>query len=281
MQDVGHALVLGATGSGKSFLLNFLITHAQKYDAAPRSCSTSGGATGSGDGLLAGAPGPRSEAAVVTSTPSRFRQPPTPALPARVRPCAAARATTGTACSGLTSTSIDEAVTDLYSLERRSVASRPWRSAAARPGGAPEQVDRRSRFRRLFDNVDNALTVEAFQVFDFQGLKRTPVVEALLFYVLHRVVARHEDRRRPDFKLCVIDEAWRFTRPDLERLRRGGPQNVAKAQRRDDSGHADRRGLRLGRSAADHRRGARPSSCWPTRRSTIGTMPTVVERNGT
>jgi type IV secretion system protein VirB4 len=30
--DVGHTLVLGASGSGKSFLLNFLIMHAQKYD---------------------------------------------------------------------------------------------------------------------------------------------------------------------------------------------------------------------------------------------------------
>ena len=32
VDDVGHTLVLGATGSGKSFLLNFLVMHAQKYD---------------------------------------------------------------------------------------------------------------------------------------------------------------------------------------------------------------------------------------------------------
>jgi type IV secretion system protein TrbE len=31
-RDVAHTLMLGATGSGKSFLGNFLIQNAQKYD---------------------------------------------------------------------------------------------------------------------------------------------------------------------------------------------------------------------------------------------------------
>ena len=31
-RDVGHALIQGATGSGKSFLAQFIVTHAQKYD---------------------------------------------------------------------------------------------------------------------------------------------------------------------------------------------------------------------------------------------------------
>ena len=33
VEDVGHTVVLGATGSGKSFLLNFLVTQAEQYVA--------------------------------------------------------------------------------------------------------------------------------------------------------------------------------------------------------------------------------------------------------
>jgi len=31
-QDLAHTMVLGKTGSGKSFLLNFLLTNLQKYN---------------------------------------------------------------------------------------------------------------------------------------------------------------------------------------------------------------------------------------------------------
>jgi len=30
-EDIAHSIILGATGSGKSFFLNFLLTHLQKY----------------------------------------------------------------------------------------------------------------------------------------------------------------------------------------------------------------------------------------------------------
>ena len=30
--DIAHTLILGATGGGKSFFVNFLLTHAQKYE---------------------------------------------------------------------------------------------------------------------------------------------------------------------------------------------------------------------------------------------------------
>ena len=37
-RDVAHTMILGRTGAGKSFLLNFLITNLQKYD--PRTSSS-------------------------------------------------------------------------------------------------------------------------------------------------------------------------------------------------------------------------------------------------
>jgi type IV secretion system protein VirB4 len=54
--------------------------------------------------------------------------------------------------------------------------------------------------------------VERLQVFDFDAMRAYPVLlEPLLFYVLHRVVARIQDpAEASSLKLCVMDEAWRF-----------------------------------------------------------------------
>src|SRR4029077_16581973 len=68
------------------------------------------------------------------------------------------------------------------------------------------------RYASLFDNLEDTLTVQRLQVFDFEAMRAYPVLlEPLLFYILHRVTARISDPAAVlRLKLCVMDEAWRF-----------------------------------------------------------------------
>src|SRR6185503_16717926 len=63
-----------------------------------------------------------------------------------------------------------------------------------------------------FDNVEDTLTFERLQVFDFDAMRAYPsLIEPLLFYLLHRVNERVLDEADSrTLKLCVMDEAWRF-----------------------------------------------------------------------
>ena len=77
------------------------------------------------------------------------------------------------------------------------------------------------------------------------------LLEALLFYVLHRVAARINDPAGGGLKLCVMDEAWRFIQHEtLRALRAGSAADLSQTQRRNGAGDPIHRRLRVRGPAA-------------------------------
>lgn len=75
------------------------------------------------------------------------------------------------------------------------------------------------QFGYLFDNVEDTLTLSRFQTFNFDGWTDYPdILEPLLFAVLQRASAEIErGENMATFKLFVIDEAWIFLRNKIIR----------------------------------------------------------------
>jgi type IV secretion/conjugal transfer VirB4 family ATPase len=210
VQDVGHMLVLGATGSGKSFLLNFLITHAQKYDPLTvvfdlghsyRKLAT----------LLQGSYvelGLRQQGVSINP----FALDPTAEnlhfLHAFTR--VLLEGPDGYRLSEVEDREVYEAVENLYVLDR------PQRRLFTFTNLLPRALSSRlskwiegGRYADLFDHVEDTLNVQRFQVFEFEAMRAYPMLlEPLLFYVLHRVSASLDGNT--GLTLCVMDEAWRF-----------------------------------------------------------------------
>lgn len=218
--DVGHWLVLGATGSGKSFFLCFLLTQLQKY--APFTFVFDlGGSYKSLTSLLGGAYlrlGP--ETHDVSINP--FCLPPTKEnlqfLFSFVRVLVES---SGYHLNGQDERDLYAQLDSLYEVDpdqRRlgtlaNILSRPLSDALGKwiSGG---------QYGRIFDNAEDNLTFARLQTFDFEGMDKVPeLLEPLLFYVLHRASAAVQD---PDnattLKVFVIDEAWRFFRNSVIRL---------------------------------------------------------------
>lgn len=216
-EDVGHTLILGATGSGKSFLLNFLVTHAQKYDPMTLIFDVGGGFQKLTT-LLTGSRwriGLTNEACRINP----FSLAPT----AENRHFLAAFTRVLLQAGGQYRATLQddrdlyEAVESLYTVDAAN--RRLFTLSNMLPRHLSNALSRWVRggaYGDLFDNEEDTLTVSPLQSFDFSGLDAFPLVlEPLLFYILHRSTAAIESAPHTQLKLFVLDEAWRFFRDPI------------------------------------------------------------------
>jgi type IV secretion system protein VirB4 len=220
-RDVAHTMILGRTGAGKSFLLNFLITNLQKYDPHTFIFDL-GGSFETLTQLFGGSyvrVGLESEDFKINP----FSLPPTKenldflALFLKVL------------IQGQRAGELDPATErDLFHQVENLYAVDPaLRTLGVLANTLGHDISSRlakwtrgGQFGFLFDNAEDTISFSRFQCFDFQRMSQYPeLLEPLLFYILHRANAVIADRQISSvFKAFFIDEAWVFLKnPSIQR----------------------------------------------------------------
>ncbi len=211
--DVGHTAVFGSTGSGKSFLLNVLLMHAQQYQ--PQTFVFDIG--GSYERLLTRIGGAVWRVGLRHRTVSinPFALPPTPEsrhfLHAFVR--LLIQGGTADAWTSRDDRDVVEAIASVEVLDRPQRRLSTLARILPRHLALPlERWVEGGPYGAVFDAVDDTLTIDTVQGFEFEGLEAYPrVLEPLLFYILYRAnAAIRADASRSRLKVFVCDEAWRF-----------------------------------------------------------------------
>jgi len=207
--------VLGATGSGKSFFLNFLIAHLQRY--RPQTLIFDLG--GSYDALTAYFGGRALRVALDRPgfTINPFCLPPTPPNLQFLFTFVKVLIQSGGqyAMTRADDQALYEQLAIVYQLDPDQ--QRLFTLATILPRTLAQQLERwvqGGQYAALFDHVEDTVTLAAFQYVDFEGLDGVPLVlEPLLFYLLHRATALVADPTLAGtLKVFVLDEAWRFLR---------------------------------------------------------------------
>ncbi len=215
--DVGHTLVLGATGAGKSFSLNFLLVQALQYD--PRVLILDLG--GSYRWLTQFLGGGYMELSPEGGGSAGFRLRPF-SLPAGERTfqfltgwISRLLRIGGWNLSGEDPSEIRSRVEDLYAFapDRRTLGVLV-RSLPAKMWPALGRWHGDGAWAKYFDNPADGddLNFADWQVIDLAGAaEHEDLCEAALFYLLERLrLALENPDETARVKLMVVDEAWRY-----------------------------------------------------------------------
>jgi type IV secretion/conjugal transfer VirB4 family ATPase len=220
-RDVAHTMILGRTGAGKSFLLNFLITNLQKY--APWTFIFDlGGSFESLTQLFGGS------YVKIGINSAEFRINPF-SLPPTKENLDFLALFVKVLLQGSSSIDLEpgeerdlyQQIENLYSVDPQlRTLGVLANTLGHRIADRLAKWTRGGQFGFLFDNSEDTISFSRFQCFDFQKMSQYPeLLEPLLFYILHRANSVIGDREISTvFKAFFIDEAWVFLKnPSIQR----------------------------------------------------------------
>jgi type IV secretion system protein VirB4 len=218
--DVAHTLILGMSGSGKSYLCNFLLQNAQKYKLLTFVFDIGGSFQSltkifQGSYLNVG-----QEARDFTINPFSL-----PQTKENLR-----------FLFGFFRVLIEgneqryrldfkeerrlwDAIERIYVLEPNQRTVSNFGNIIGELKERLHRWTRGGQYGFLFDNAEDTLSFKSFQTFNFQGWNDAPeVLEPLLFYVLHRASNEITDPKKLGTpKFFLLDEAWLFIKNETIR----------------------------------------------------------------
>ncbi len=218
--DVAHTLILGMSGSGKSYLCNFLLQNAQKYKLLTFIFDIGGSFQSlttifKGSYLNVG-----QEARDFTINPF--------SLPQTKENLQFLFSFFRVLIEGneqryqldfKEERRLWDAIERIYVLEPNQRTISNFGNIIGELKERLHRWTRGGQYGFLFDNAEDTLSFKRFQTFNFHGWNDAPeVLEPLLFYVLHRASNEITDPKNlGTFKIFLLDEAWLFIKNETIR----------------------------------------------------------------